>query len=211
MRNAKCVMRNEDSIRNAECVMRNGKILLLDNYDSFTYNVYQLLSELGAEVEVVRNDKISVDEVKNFSAVIISPGPGVPSDAGISEELISELKGELPILGICLGHQAIGEVFGGKIIRAKEIIHGKTSRLKHNGKGLYKNLNQGVEVGRYHSLIIERETLPDCLEVTSELDDGTIMGVRHKIFDVEGIQFHPESILTPSGKIMMQNFLGRLS
>ena len=210
MRNAECVMRNEDSIRNAECVMRNGKILLLDNYDSFTYNVYQLLSELGAEVEVVRNDKISVDEAKNFSAVIISPGPGVPSDAGISEELISELKGELPILGICLGHQAIGEVFGGKIIRAKEIIHGKTSRLKHNGKGLYKNLNQGVEVGRYHSLIIERETLPDCLEVTSELDDGTIMGVRHKIFDVEGIQFHPESILTPSGKIMMKNFLGGL-
>ncbi|MBR0287673.1 MAG: aminodeoxychorismate/anthranilate synthase component II [Selenomonadaceae bacterium] len=190
--------------------MRNGKILLLDNYDSFTYNVYQLLSELGAAVEVIRNDKISVDEAKNFSAVIISPGPGVPSDAGISEELISKLKGELPILGICLGHQAIGEVFGGKIIRAKEIVHGKTSRLKHNGKGLYKNLNQGVEVGRYHSLIIERETLPDCLEVTSELDDGTIMGVRHKIFDVEGIQFHPESILTPSGKIMMQNFLGRL-
>ena len=210
MRNAQCVMRNEDSIRNAKCVMRNGKILLLDNYDSFTYNVYQLLSELGAAVEVIRNDKISVDEAKNFSAVIISPGPGVPSDAGISEELISKLKGELPILGICLGHQAIGEVFGGKIIRAKEIVHGKTSRLKHNGKGLYKNLNQGVEVGRYHSLIIERETLPDCLEVTSELDDGTIMGVRHKIFDVEGIQFHPESILTPSGKIMMQNFLGRL-
>ncbi|MBR0260660.1 MAG: aminodeoxychorismate/anthranilate synthase component II [Selenomonadaceae bacterium] len=191
--------------------MRNDKILLLDNYDSFTYNVYQLLSELGAEVEVVRNDKISVNDVrKNFSAVIISPGPGVPSDAGISEELISELKGELPILGICLGHQAIGEVFGGKVIRAKEIVHGKTSKLIHNGKGIYKNLNQGVEVGRYHSLIIERETLPDCLEVTSELDDGTIMGVRHKNFDVEGIQFHPESILTPSGKIMMQNFLGRL-
>ena len=185
-------------------------ILLLDNYDSFTYNVYQLLSELGAEVEVVRNDKISVDTVKNFSAVIISPGPGVPSDAGISEELIDKLKGELPILGICLGHQAIGEVFGGKVIRAKEIVHGKTSKLIHNGKGLYKNLAQGVEVGRYHSLIIERKTLPVCLEITSELDDGTIMGVRHKNFDVEGIQFHPESILTPTGKIMMQNFLGGL-
>lgn len=145
-------------------------ILLLDNYDSFTYNVYQLLSELGAEVEVVRNDKISVNDVrKNFSAVIISPGPGVPSDAGISEELISELKGELPILGICLGHQAIGEVFGGKVIRAKEIVHGKTSKLIHNGKGIYKNLNQGVEVGRYHSLIIERETLPDCLELRANL------------------------------------------
>ena len=198
-------------MRNEQCVMRNDKILLLDNYDSFTYNVYQLLSELGAAVEVVRNDKISVDEVKNFSAVIISPGPGVPSDAGISEQIISELKGTLPIFGICLGHQAIGEVFGGKIIRAKEIVHGKTSRLKHNGTGIYRGLEQGVEVGRYHSLIIERETLPDCLEITSELDDGTIMGVRHKNFDVEGIQFHPESILTPEGRIMMKNFLGRLS
>ena len=195
---------------NAQCVIRNGKILLLDNYDSFTYNVYQLLSELGAAVEVVRNDKISVDDVKKFSAVIISPGPGVPSDAGISEQIISELKGELPILGICLGHQAIGEVFGGKIVRAAEIVHGKTSKLIHNGKGLYFGLEQGVEVGRYHSLIIERETLPDCLEITSELDDGTIMGVRHKNFDVEGIQFHPESILTPCGRQMMTNFLKRL-
>jgi len=131
-------------------------ILLLDNYDSFTYNVYQLLSELGAEVEVVRNDKISVDEAKNFDAVIISPGPGVPKDAGISEQLIDELKGTLPIFGICLGHQAIGEVFGGKVIRAKEIVHGKTSRLKHNGKGIYRGLAQGVEVGRYHSLIPPR-------------------------------------------------------
>ena len=187
-------------------------ILLLDNYDSFTYNVYQLLSELGASVEVVRNDKISVEEIrdKNFSAIIISPGPGEPKDAGITEKLIDELKGELPILGICLGHQAIGEVFGGKIIRAKEIVHGKTSKLIHNGKGIYSGLSQGVEVGRYHSLIIERETLPDCLEITSELDDGTIMGVRHKNFDVEGIQFHPESILTPCGRQMMINFLKRL-
>ncbi len=187
------------------------KILLLDNYDSFTYNVYQLLSELGAAVEVVRNDKISVDDVrKNFDAVIISPGPGVPSDAGITEQLIDEIKSELPILGICLGHQAIGEVFGGKVIRAREVVHGKTSRLKHCNTGLYRGLEQGVEVGRYHSLIIERETLPDCLTITSELDDGTIMGVRHKIFDVEGIQFHPESILTPSGRVMIENFLGRL-
>ena len=194
-------------MRNEELGIRNGKILLLDNYDSFTYNVYQLLSELGATVEVIRNDKISVDEAKNFDAVIISPGPGVPSDAGITERLIDELKGTLPILGICLGHQAIGEVFGGKVVRAKEVVHGKTSRLKHNGKGLYSGLSQGVEVGRYHSLIIERETLPACLEVTSELDDGTIMGVRHKVFDVEGIQFHPESILTPEGRRMMKNFL----
>ncbi len=182
-------------------------ILLLDNYDSFTYNVYQLLSELGATVEVARNDKITVDAAKNFDAVIISPGPGVPRDAGISEQLIDELKGTLPILGICLGHQAIGEVFGGKVVRAREVVHGKTSRLKHNGKGLYDGLAQGVEVGRYHSLIIERDSLPACLEVTSELDDGTIMGVRHKVFDVEGIQFHPESILTPEGRRMMKNFL----
>lgn len=186
-------------------------ILLLDNYDSFTYNVYQLISELGAAVEVVRNDKITIEAVKSYSAVIISPGPGIPSDAGISEQIISGLKGELPILGICLGHQAIGEVFGGRIIRAKEIVHGKTSKLIHKGKGLYSGLKQGVEVGRYHSLIIERETLPNCLEITSELEDGTIMGVRHKDFDVEGIQFHPESILTPSGRIMMKNFLRRLS
>lgn len=185
-------------------------ILLLDNYDSFTYNVYQLISELGATVKVVRNDKITIEAVKSYSAVIISPGPGVPSDAGISEQIISELKGELPILGICLGHQAIGEVFGGKIIRAAEIVHGKTSKLIHNGKGLYDGLKQGVEVGRYHSLIIERETLPKCLEITSELGDGTIMGVRHKEFEIEGIQFHPESILTPSGRQMMINFLKRL-
>ena len=185
-------------------------ILLLDNYDSFTYNVYQLISELGGSVEVVRNDKIMIEAVKSYSAVIISPGPGIPSDAGISEQIISELKGELTILGICLGHQAIGEVFGGKIIRAEEIVHGKTSKLIHNGKGLYFGLKQGVEVGRYHSLIIERETLPKCLEITSELEDGTIMGVRHKEFEIEGIQFHPESILTPSGRQMMINFLKRL-
>ncbi|MBE8955292.1 MAG: aminodeoxychorismate/anthranilate synthase component II [Quinella sp. 2Q5] len=182
-------------------------ILLLDNYDSFTYNVYQLLSELGADVEVIRNDKISVDAAKNFDAVIISPGPGIPSEAGISERLIAELSGTLPILGICLGHQAIGEVFGGKVVRAAEVVHGKTSRLKHCGRGIYRGLAQGVEVGRYHSLVVERESLPDCLEVTSELDDGTIMGVRHKVFDVEGIQFHPESILTPDGRLMMANFL----
>ncbi len=184
-------------------------ILLLDNYDSFTYNVYQLLSELGAQVDVIRNDKITVQEIifLNYDAIIISPGPGVPKDAGITEQLIDEMKNKLPILGICLGHQAIGEVFGGKIIRAKEIVHGKTSQLKHNGKGIYEGLPQNIEVGRYHSLIIERESLPDCLEITGELADGTIMGVRHKKFDVEGIQFHPESILTTHGYSLMQNFL----
>lgn len=187
-------------------------LLLLDNYDSFTYNVYQLLSELGAEVEVIRHDQTTVPEVeaKHYEGIVISPGPGVPKDAGISEDLIRTLGGKVPILGICLGHQAIGEVFGGKIVRAAEIIHGKVSPIRHNGRGLYAGLPQDVEVGRYHSLIIDRATLPDCLEVTSELADGTIMGVRHKEMDIEGIQFHPESILTPAGRTMMQNFLAHL-
>ncbi|WP_440329077.1 anthranilate synthase component II [Mitsuokella multacida] len=187
-------------------------LLLLDNYDSFTYNVYQLLSELGADVEVIRHDQTTVPEVeaKHYEGIVISPGPGVPKDAGISEDLIHTLGGKVPILGICLGHQAIGEVFGGKIVRAAEIIHGKVSPIRHNGRGLYAGLPQDVEVGRYHSLIIDRATLPDCLEVTSELADGTIMGVRHKEMDIEGIQFHPESILTPAGRTMMQNFLDHL-
>lgn len=187
-------------------------ILLLDNYDSFTYNVYQQLSELGAEVEVIRNDVITPSEIdrQKYEAIVISPGPGVPKDAGITEQLIEEFKNVLPILGICLGHQAIGEVFGGKIVRAKEIVHGKTSKLKHCGKNLYKDLPQDIEIGRYHSLIIDHETLPDCLEITSELEDGTIMGVRHKEYDVEGIQFHPESILTVDGHKMMKNFLAHI-
>lgn len=187
-------------------------ILLLDNYDSFTYNVYQLLSELGASVEVVRHDMTTVDEIraKGYAGIVISPGPGEPKDAGISEDVIRELAGEVPILGICLGHQAIGEVFGGKIVRAGEIVHGKTSPLKHSGRGLYAGLPQDIEIGRYHSLIIERASLPACLEVTSELADGTIMGVRHREYDVEGIQFHPESILTADGRQMMQNFLDHL-
>lgn len=187
-------------------------LLLLDNYDSFTYNVYQLLSSLGASVEVIRNDQITVEEIscRGYEAVVISPGPGVPADAGITEELISQLKGQLPILGICLGHQAIGEVFGGKVLRAGEIVHGKTSPLRHNGKGLYAGLPQNIPVGRYHSLIVDRDSLPDCLEITSELDNGMIMGLRHKEYDIEGIQFHPESILTPQGKVMLENFLNRL-
>ena len=187
-------------------------ILLLDNYDSFTYNVFQLLSELGAEVEVIRNDKITIDEIKkrNYDGIVLSPGPGEPADAGITEAVINELKGEVSMLGICLGHQAIGEVFGAKIVRAGEIIHDKTSQLHHNGRGLYQGLAQDIPIGRYHSLIIDRATLPDCLEVTSELADGMIMGVRHKKYDIEGIQFHPESILTPDGKSMMKNFLAHL-
>lgn len=187
-------------------------LLILDNYDSFTYNVFQLLSELGAEVEVIRNDQTTVEDIraKKYDAIVLSPGPGIPSDAGITEQVIRELGGEVPILGICLGHQAIGEVFGGKVVRAGEIVHGKTSPLRHNGKGLYEGIPQNVPIGRYHSLIIDRATLPDCLEVTSDLADGTIMGVRHKAKNIEGIQFHPESILTPDGKKMMENFLKHL-
>ena len=187
-------------------------LLILDNYDSFTYNVFQLLSELGTEVEVIRNDQTTVEDIraKKYDAIVLSPGPGIPSDAGITEQVIRELGGEVPILGICLGHQAIGEVFGGKVVRAGEIVHGKTSPLHHNGKGLYEGIPQNVPIGRYHSLVIDRATLPDCLEVTSDLADGTIMGVRHKAKNIEGIQFHPESILTPDGKKMMENFLKHL-
>lgn len=184
-------------------------LLLLDNYDSFTYNIYQLFSDIGAQVEVVRSDKISIDGIraKDYRGIIISPGPGIPQDAGISEEVIRQLGGEIPILGICLGHQAIGEVFGGRVVRAGEIVHGKSSPIRHSGTGLYRDLPNPTEVARYHSLIIARENLPDVLDVTSQLDDGTIMGVRHKTLPIEGIQFHPESILTPEGRRMMQNYL----
>ena len=184
-------------------------LLLLDNYDSFTYNIYQLFSDIGAQVEVVRSDKISIDEIraKDYRGVIISPGPGIPQDAGISEEVIRQLGGEIPILGICLGHQAIGEVFGGRVVRAGEIVHGKASPIYHCGTGLYQGIPEHTQAARYHSLIIERESLPDVLEVTSQLDNGTIMGVRHKTFPIEGIQFHPESILTPDGRAMMKNYL----
>ena len=184
-------------------------LLLLDNYDSFTYNIYQLFSDIGAQVEVVRSDKISIDGIRanGYRGIIISPGPGIPQDAGISEEVIRQLGGEIPILGICLGHQAIGEVFGGRVVRAGEIVHGKASPICHCGTGLYRDIPNPTEVARYHSLIIARENLPDVLDVTSQLDDGTIMGVRHKTLPIEGIQFHPESILTPEGRRMMQNYL----
>ena len=187
-------------------------LLLLDNYDSFTYNVYQLICDLGKEVEVVRNDIITCEEVekRGYEAIVISPGPGVPADGGISEELIDYMKGKVPILGICLGHQAIGEVFGGKIVNAGEIVHGKTSPIKHCGKGIFKGIPQNVEIGRYHSLIISRDGLPDCIEVTAELESGMIMAVRHKEYDINGMQFHPESILTPMGKEMMDNWLKTL-
>ena len=184
-------------------------LLLLDNYDSFTYNVYQLLMNLGAEVEVIRNDAMTVDEIraKKYKGIVISPGPGLPKDAGITEEVIRELGADTPILGICLGHQAIGEVFGGRVVRAHEIVHGKASPIRHHGTGIYRDIHAGTQVARYHSLIIERESLPDVLEITSDLGDGTIMGVRHKTLPIEGIQFHPESILTRDGQTMMENYL----
>ena len=188
-------------------------LLLFDNYDSFTYNIYQLLASLGAEVEVVRNDAVTPEDVltADYEAVILSPGPGLPKDAGNLELLIEAAKGKVPLLGICLGHQAIGEVFGGRIVRAKEIVHGKPSPIRHDGQGLYAGLPENLEVGRYHSLIIERESLPACLAVTAELEDGTIMGVRHKEYAIEGIQSHPESILTPDGEKIMRNFLQGLA
>ena len=187
-------------------------ILLLDNYDSFTYNIYQLLSELGTEVEVIRHDCITVEEIRQrgYEALVISPGPGVPKEAGISEDAIRQLGPELPVLGICLGHQAIGEVYGGKVVRAGAIVHGKSSALHRDGRGLDEGLPQNSPVARYHSLIVERESLPDCLEVASELEDGTIMGLRHKEYPVEGIQFHPDCILTPEGHKMLANFLKSL-
>ena len=186
-------------------------LLLLDNYDSFTYNVYQLLAELGAEIEVVRNDAATVGELakRGYSGVVISPGPGEPKDAGVAEDLILEMKGRVPILGVCLGHQAIGEVFGAKVVRAPKIVHGKTSSVRHDGAGIYQGLPQPFDVGRYHSLILDRKTLPDALAVTAETDDGIIMGVRHKTYDVEGVQFHPESILTPDGRTILRNFLAK--
>ena len=187
-------------------------LLLLDNYDSFTYNIYQVFAALGAEIEVIRNDQISLEEVERraYTGIILSPGPGVPKEAGIMEQLIASQKGKVPILGICLGHQAIGEVFGAKIVCAHEIIHGKVSKLKHQSSGLYRGLPQDMEVGRYHSLVVERKNLPDCLEVTAELADGMIMGIRHKVYNIEGLQFHPESILTPEGKNLLANFLADL-
>ncbi|MBR1885440.1 MAG: aminodeoxychorismate/anthranilate synthase component II [Schwartzia sp.] len=186
-------------------------LLLLDNYDSFAYNIYQILAELGAALEVVRNDAATVGELANrgYSGIVISPGPGEPKDAGVTEDLIREMKGRVPILGVCLGHQAIGEVFGGKVVRAPKIVHGKTSPVRHDGKGIYCGLPRPFSVGRYHSLILERDTLPDCLAVTAETEDGIIMGVRHKEYDVEGVQFHPESILTPDGRKLLKNFLTR--
>ena len=184
------------------------RVLVIDNYDSFTYNLVQYLGELGAEVLVRRNDEVTPEEVLELhpDRIVVSPGPCTPSEAGVSVELIEKTSGEVPILGVCLGHQAIGQAFGAKIVRG-EPVHGKTTRVLHDGEGVYRGLDQGFEATRYHSLVIEPESVPECLVVTSRTEDGTIMGVRHRERAVEGVQFHPESVLTRSGHELLKNFL----
>ena len=186
-------------------------ILLLDNYDSFTYNLYQALSELGADVVVHRNDQLTVADVEqmlpSLDGIVVSPGPCTPREAGISVEMIRELAGNVPMLGVCLGHQAIGEAFGGVVKRAPHLMHGKTSMIHHDGKGIYAGLPNPFQATRYHSLIVDRATLPDELEITAETEDGIIMGLQHRDYPVYGVQFHPESILTPVGKQLLGNFL----
>jgi anthranilate synthase component 2 len=184
-------------------------LLMLDNYDSFTYNLVQYLGELGEDVRVFRNDEITVEEVGKLKPdhIVISPGPCTPNEAGISVPLIHEFAGKIPILGVCLGHQSIGQAFGGRIVHAKQLMHGKTSLVSHNDTGVFKGLPNPFTATRYHSLVIERETCPDCLEITAWTDDGEIMGVRHKTLPVEGVQFHPESILTEYGHELLRNFL----
>ncbi len=189
-------------------------LLMIDNYDSFTYNLVQYFGELGADVQVHRNDQITIEEIEQLAPahLVISPGPCTPNEAGISVAAINHFAGKLPILGVCLGHQAIGQAFGGKVVHAKQIMHGKTSPVKHNNIGIFNGLDNPFEATRYHSLVIERETLPECLEITAwtEMADGgidEIMGVRHRTLAIEGVQFHPESILTQHGHQLLRNFL----
>ena len=184
-------------------------LLMIDNYDSFTYNLYQYLSELGAEVMTYRNDKITLEEIEDLApqGIVISPGPSTPLQAGISNDVIRHFGPKLPTLGVCLGHQCVGHVYGAKVDRAGEIRHGKTSMIHHNGAGVLAGLPQPFEAIRYHSLVVYPETVPDCLEVTAWTENGLIMGLRHKEYPVEAVQFHPESIMTPDGKHLLQNFL----
>jgi anthranilate synthase component 2 len=190
----------------------NPRVLLVDNYDSFTFNLVQYLGELGAEVTVFRNDEIDVPGIRarRPDGLVLSPGPCTPTEAGVTLEAIGALAGTLPILGVCLGHQAIGQAFGGKVIRNFRIVHGKSSPVRHEGAGVFAGLPSPFEAGRYHSLVVERESLPAALEVTAWTDEGEIMGLRHRSADVEGVQFHPESILTAEGKRLLGNWLGRL-
>jgi anthranilate synthase/aminodeoxychorismate synthase-like glutamine amidotransferase len=184
-------------------------LLLIDNYDSFTYNLAQYLGELGADVHVHRNDAINLEQIRAWrpERIVISPGPCTPNEAGISVSLVQRFAGEIPILGVCLGHQAIGQAFGGRIVRAGRVMHGKLSSIAHRGEGVFGGLANPFTATRYHSLVIERGSMPECLEVTAESDDGEIMGVRHREFAVEGVQFHPEAILTEHGHALLSNFL----
>ncbi|MGB5217599.1 MAG: aminodeoxychorismate/anthranilate synthase component II [Smithella sp.] len=184
-------------------------ILMIDNYDSFTFNIVQYLGQMGEEVKVYRNDKINIQEIKalNPSAIFLSPGPCTPAEAGITVDVVREFYKDVPMMGICLGHQSIGYAFGAKVIRAERIMHGKVSPVKHDGKTIFAGLPNPFPAGRYHSLIVERETMPSFLEISAETDEGEIMGLRHKEYPVEGIQFHPESVLTPQGKRIIRNFL----
>jgi len=184
-------------------------ILVIDNYDSFTYNLVQYLGEMGAELDVRRNDTLTIADVARMAPekIVISPGPGTPDEAGITLDLIREFGAKTPIFGVCLGQQAIGQAMGGRVIRAEKLMHGKTSPVSHNGTGVFRGLPSPLEATRYHSLIVERETLPDCLEITATTEDGEIMGLKHKSWPLEGVQFHPESVLTEHGKAIMKNFL----
>jgi|SRR5579875_17695 anthranilate synthase/aminodeoxychorismate synthase-like glutamine amidotransferase len=186
-------------------------LLLIDNYDSFTYNLYQYLAQLGANVSVYRNDEVTLEQIEAMQPahIVISPGPCTPNEAGLSCSIIATFGPRIPILGVCLGHQAIGQVYGGRVIHAPALMHGKTSQIHHRGEGIFKNLPIPFEANRYHSLIVERSSLPDELEITAETADGLIMGLRHCTYPVEGVQFHPESILTPVGKDLLRNFLER--
>jgi anthranilate synthase/aminodeoxychorismate synthase-like glutamine amidotransferase len=185
-------------------------LLVIDNYDSFTYNLVQYLGELGEQVEVHRNDELTVEEIESQlrpHRIVVSPGPGTPEQAGISMRVIDRFSGKIPILGVCLGHQAIGQVFGGRVVRAPRIFHGKRSVIKHDGKTIFQGLEGSFEAGRYHSLIVERDTLPECLQISATTPNGTIMALRHRKLKVEGVQFHPESIMTTEGKKLLANFL----
>jgi anthranilate synthase/aminodeoxychorismate synthase-like glutamine amidotransferase len=194
-------------------VSRVLRVLVVDNYDSFTYNLVQYLGELGASVEVVKNDAIDVEGIRRQGpdAVLVSPGPCTPNEAGVSLELIGELGSELPILGVCLGHQAIGQAYGGRVVRAARLMHGKTSPILHDGRGVFEGIASPFEATRYHSLLVERASLPECLEVSAWTAEGEIMGLRHRRHDVEGVQFHPESILTQEGKHLVGNWLKRVA
>jgi anthranilate synthase component 2 len=186
-------------------------LLMIDNYDSFTYNLVQYFGELGEDVHTVRNDEITLEQIAALKPerICISPGPCTPHEAGVSIPVLQQFAGKLPILGVCLGHQAIGAAFGGKVIRAQQVMHGKTSAIEHTGVGVFKDLPSPYTITRYHSLAIERSSLPDCLEVTAWTEDGEIMGVRNKDFDIQGVQFHPESILSEHGHALLKNFLAR--